>query len=234
MCRKVDERRLSNRLLPDTCCRLCGSDSNGRVLCRDCAGDLPPLGPVCRLCACSLTIAGTCPHCQRRPPPFARCLAAYKYDFPLSGLIHEMKYGGQPGLCQALGDLMLPVVRSRNQSLPDGLVPMPLHRRRMLTRGYNQALELARPLAAALGRPLLTGLCQRVRATRPQTLLAGRSRRDNVHNAFAVQAPPPAHVAIIDDVMTSGHTAAALGRCLHDAGATQVEIWVLARAGVSD
>lgn len=229
---KVYKRRFFIRPSPGPVCRLCRSAADGDILCHACASDLPQTGAACHRCAIPLPDHGLCcPKCQRRPPPQDLSIARYRYDFPLSELIQQMKYSGQPSLCQALGAHLLPALEYRDHPLPDALLPMPLHWRRAVVRGYNQALELARPLAAALNRPLLTKLCRRTRATRPQTGLVGRARRDNVHNAFTLLDTPPAHVAIIDDVMTSGHTVAALSRCLRDGGAKQVEVWVLARAG---
>lgn len=231
---KVNNRLLINQFLPGSVCRLCRADSADAILCPACVADLPWLGPACRRCAEALPADGLCPRCQRRPPPFQSCLAPFRYDFPLSELIQQMKFDGQPGLCHALGGLLLSAVRSSQQVLPDALLPMPLHWRRSAARGYNQALELARPLAAALERPLLTELCRRVRTTRPQASLAGRDRRDNVRDAFVLRGSPPARIAIIDDVFTSGHTVTALSRCLLKGGVKRVDVWVLARAGITD
>ncbi len=110
---------------------------------------------------------------------------------------------------------------------------MPLHWRRQLWRGFNQSLELARPIAAGLGIPLRTDLCRRVRATSAQTHLARGARRRNVRAAFRVHnGPLPRHVAIVDDVMTSGQTVTELARTLRRAGVEEVQVWALARAGL--
>lgn len=105
---------------------------------------------------------------------------------------------------------------------------MPLHRARLRRRGYDQALELARPLARGLGLPLCDGL-HRVRATAPQSELDARARRRNLRHAFAVQAPLPPHVALVDDVMTTGATLHAAAQALRRAGVGRIDAWVVAR-----
>lgn len=117
-------------------------------------------------------------------------------------------------------------------SRPALLLPVPLHRRRLRQRGYNQALELARPLAAAHGLALRCDLLQRVRPTAAQSELGAAARRANVRHAFALAegAHLPPHVALVDDVLTTGATLAACTRVLHRAGVRRVEAWALARA----
>ncbi|MEX2516434.1 MAG: hypothetical protein WD572_05920 [Gammaproteobacteria bacterium] len=114
---------------------------------------------------------------------------------------------------------------------PDVLVPVPLHWRRQLQRGYNQALELARPLSRQLGIPLRLDLCVRDRPTRAQSDLTYTERRRNLRRAFVCHNDIPAHIGIIDDVLTSGQTVTALASALCAAGAESVSVWVLARAG---
>ena len=112
------------------------------------------------------------------------------------------------------------------------MIPVPLHRARLRERGFNQATELARRLDRTLGIRHEPRLCTRHRNTPPQSLLPATARRLNLRNAFSVRGTlPAAHVAIIDDVMTSGHTSDELARTLKRAGADYVEVWVIARAG---
>ena len=118
------------------------------------------------------------------------------------------------------------------QPLPDALVPVPLHRRRLRERGYNQAREIAAPLARQLGVPLREGLLQRVRHTQPQSRLDADARQGNLDDAFAVTASGqlPAHVVLVDDVMTTGATLHAAAWALREAGVRRVDAWVCARA----
>jgi ComF family protein len=114
---------------------------------------------------------------------------------------------------------------------PDALIPLPLHRRRLRSRGFDQTLELARPLAKALAIPLLDDVLVRVRETAPQSRLDAPARRRNLSRAFAVRAGAtlPAHVALVDDVMTTGATLHAAAGALLRAGVARVDTWVCAR-----
>jgi len=114
---------------------------------------------------------------------------------------------------------------------PQALVPVPLHYRRLLHRGYNQSIELARVLSQRFDLPLLRHTSQRIHPTISQTRLDNRQRRQNVHQAFEVTSHQLFdHVAIVDDVMTSGQTIYELGNVLLTSGVRRVDAWVLARA----
>jgi predicted amidophosphoribosyltransferase len=121
-----------------------------------------------------------------------------------------------------------------HRSRPDALIPLPLHPRRLRARGYDQALELARPLAQRFGLPLRTDLLTRVRDTAPQSRLDAPARRKNLRRAFAVHRTalartPLKHVVLIDDVMTTGATLHAAAEALLRAGVERVDAWVCAR-----
>lgn len=221
------------RKLPAGSCLLCAGAAS-RLVCRGCHTDLPRLTQGCSHCALPLPQAGICPDCQRRPPPY-RALAACRYEYPVSRLIQRFKFHGQPGLGRELAALMLEQPPAFDPA-DTCLLPVPLHWWRQIRRGFNQATALALPLASGLGLPLQTHLACRVKPTRPQTVLQGRQRQHNVGGAFRARADiaPPGHVIIVDDVMTSGHTATALARCLRRAGVRMVTVWTFARAGISD
>lgn len=149
----------------------------------------------------------------------------------MDALIGRFKYGGQLHFGAMLGRLLAGRCRARHV---EGLVPVPLHGGRLAERGFNQAHELARPLAARLGLPILSDVCARTAATPPQAGLPARQRRRNLRGAFS--AAPCArgrHLAIIDDVMTTGSTASALAEALFEAGAASVEVWAVARGGTA-
>jgi ComF family protein len=130
-----------------------------------------------------------------------------------------------------LGRLLAEHLRGREAPLPGLIVPVPLHRQRLRERGFNQALELARTVAAHLGVTLEPHCCTRVRATGAQTELTARERRTNVRGAFRMEAPLAArHVAILDDVVTTGSTVQEVARVLASAGAERIEVWACARA----
>jgi ComF family protein len=222
-------------LLPRLC-PACGDWSGpGRLLCAGCEQALPRLATACPRCAAAYEhpdIQGVCGACQRRPPAFARTVALYHYAPPVDHLIRELKFHRQLGLASLLGERF--AVRLLNEPRrPDLIIPVPLHRSRLRERGYNQALEIAHPLARILGIPLAARALTRVRATVAQSALPFNARQKNVKGAFTVQpgtALKNLHIALVDDVMTTGSTVEAAARALHAAGAREVEVWVVARA----
>jgi len=172
-----------------------------------------------------------CGACQQLEPAFHATRAVFRYEHPVDSLLHGLKYHGRLDLARVLGILVATELASRGEIATDVLVPVPLDRSRLRERGYNQSLELARPIARRLGLPLDPFGVARNRPTRPQTELSCAERRKNVRGAFSVTNDfSGKNVAIVDDVMTSGATADALAAALKQAGARQVEVWVVARA----
>ncbi|WP_354003746.1 ComF family protein [Ramlibacter aurantiacus] len=173
-----------------------------------------------------------CGSCLREPPELDACHAAVDYAFPWTGLIARFKFQDEPGWARPLADLMRAVPAIAHAvSTADRVVPMPLSRRRLSERGFNQALELARRLGAGC---VDARLLLRVRDTLPQASLDLSRRRANVAQAFAVDPLRAAclagsHVLLVDDVMTSGASLAAAARALRQAGAARVTGVVLAR-----
>ncbi|HTL14445.1 MAG TPA: ComF family protein [Thermomonas sp.] len=211
-------------------CLVCGEPgAHRRDLCAACFADLPWQGPACPRCALPLPEAGTCGQCLQAPPPLDEVRAAFDYRFPLDRLLPRLKFHGDFAagrvLAQCMADALQDAVR------PQAILPLPLHRTRLRQRGYDQALELARPLARALNLPLLADALQRTRGTRAQSRLDAGARRRNLRGAFAV-APGialPGHVVLVDDVMTTGATLHAAARALRAAGVARVDAWVCAR-----
>ena len=172
-----------------------------------------------------------CGGCQRRPPRYSCVRAAFAYAPPVDGLIQGLKYHRKLNHARVLGSYLADFLETFPEARPDLVVPVPLHRARLRERGYNQALELARPVARRFKLPLEYLRVRRPRATAPQTELPRRKRRQNVRNAFRVERNlTGCHIAIVDDVMTTGHTVNSLAACLRQAGAETVRVWVLARA----
>jgi ComF family protein len=211
-------------------CLLCAGGGAERGLCSGCCADLPWQGSACQRCALPIPIPGTCGACLRSPPPQDRGWSVFDYRPPLDFMIRRLKFHRDLAWARVLGGLMAADISSRCDERVDAIVPVPLHRRRLAERGYNQALELARPLARRLGVPLAWDLCVRCRATAEQTELDAAARRANVRAAFSVRRSPPATVAVVDDVLTTGSTVAALAQALRRAGAKRVLVWVCARA----
>lgn len=221
----------------DALCPLCRCPTEGAGgLCLLCRADLPWLGHACRRCALPLPIAAgdTCGPCLRRPSPVERSLCALRYEVPVGGLVSGFKFHRDLAAGAALADLLVQVVQARtgpdaDNPVPDAIVPVPLHPRRLRRRGYNQAAELAKPLAELLQRPLLTAAVERRLDTADQIGLSALQRRRNLRKAFAVRSALPAHVAIVDDVLTTGATVLTLAKCLRAAGVGEITVWCLAR-----
>ncbi len=214
-------------------CLLCGAASLGSsALCQGCLGDLGLGGSACRRCAIALPVTGLCPVCQRRPPPFEAAWAAMPFQPLTRELVHQLKYQGRLASATVLGELLAMRLRQRDEPWPDLMIPVPLHPRRLRSRGFNQAAELARVLAARIPVRMDTFVCQRVRDTMPQARLGdARERRRNLRQAFRIgRELPGSSVAIVDDVVTTGATVTELASELRRAGAGRVEVWCVCRA----
>ena len=222
---------LQHWLLPLRCL-LCGArGADGLDLCRECAAELPRNRRCCARCALPLAEpAALCGECQRRPPPWARAWSPIRYGWPLDRLEARFKFGRDLAAGRVLGTLW--AREPHPDDLPDLIVPVPLHRSRLRRRGYNQALELARPLARRWGLPLRYDLLRRTRSTEAQSELDAIARRRNVRGAFVLHpgATLPDHIALLDDVMTTGATLAECVRVLRRAGVVRIDAWSLARA----
>jgi ComF family protein len=181
-----------------------------------------------------------CPQCHAGLPwcrpaaitaavPLQAVVAAFVYAPPVDHWVLRLKFHRDLAAGRLLSLLMLEACAGAAR--PTALVPVPLHRARLRQRGYDQALELARPLARQLRIPLRTELLQRARNTAPQSRQQHASERHaNLRGAFAATRgiTMPAHVALVDDVMTTGATLRAAAQALHDAGVRRVDAWVCA------
>ena len=225
-------RRLQFAVLPPHCL-LCGlrSDS-GRDLCAACAGDLIRSRICCPRCALPLDApASLCGECLQSTPPFASAFVPFVYASPLDQLETRFKFGRSLAAGRVLSELWIQAARENPPVLPQALIPVPLHPARLRERGYNQALELAKPLARAFDISLCNDVLVRTRVTPAQSNLDADARHKNLHGAFAVNATPlPQHVVVFDDVMTTGTTLRECARTLVRAGVERVDVWAVARA----
>ena len=210
--------------LPDQPCMLCGAMSPD-LWCVQCDAHLPYLaGPRCPICAQITPDGRTCGHCLNHPPAYARTIAAFCYEFPIDRLIQAMKYREQ----LALSKLFAKKLMLRIEQIPDCIIPMPLHPAKLKSRGFNQAHLIAAPIASALKIPQLA--CARLRDTPSQTGLAWKDRGENVRGAFGCDIDLTGkHVALIDDVMTSGASMNELAATVKKCGACEISAWVVAR-----
>ncbi len=227
------------RLLWPSLCQVCQSPGlEGLDLCGACLDALPWNMSACPHCALPLARPEPCGACLRRAAALARrgkapaldaVRAGVVYAAPIDRLLLRFKFHRDLAAGALLSQLLAEA--AVRWPRPDALVPVPLHRSRLRRRGYDQALELARPLGRALQLPVRAGLLQRVRATAPQSELRAGARRRNLRHAFAAtgNAPLPAHVVLVDDVMTTGATLQAAADALRRAGVQRVDAWVCAR-----
>ena len=226
--------RISHEWLCPRRCVLCASDARTLDLCPRCITVLPRIMRGCEACGISLSSGRLCAGCLNRPRRLGQVCIPYRYEPPLSSLILRLKFHRRLEAATPLGGILLERVRTLAMPRPDVILPVPLHPARLRQRGFNQALEIARPLAEGLGVPLAPGLASRRRNTAAQSSLANApARRRNVRDAFEVdfkRAAPPEHVAIVDDVVTTGATVTELARALKRAGVYRVDLWSVARA----
>ena len=214
-------------LLPAQPCLLCGAPTRRDGWCRQCDNDLPYLTSAsCPVCGLPTPGGNVCGRCLQQHPHFDRSVAVFAYAFPVDKLVQALKYGERLTLASILAQRLAQRIKHR----PDLVLPMPLHPARLRQRGFNQSHELARGVARKLGIALLDNGVQRIRDTTPQSTLPWKDRRRNMRNAFTCgEDLSGQHIAIVDDVMTSGATLNELGRILHRAGAREVSVWVVAR-----
>ncbi|MGJ7516870.1 ComF family protein [Pseudomonas baetica] len=218
-------------------CLLCDEVADGATpLCMACETELPWLGDHCQTCALPLPAAGlTCGQCLMRPPAFERVIAPWTYSFPIDSLITRFKHSAKWPFGHLLAELLAQALQHRFEDdlpRPELLLPVPLATRRLRQRGFNQAAMLTRWLSARLDLPCDERLLLRIQDTGAQQALNASERRKNLRSAFAL-APDASvkgrHLALVDDVLTTGATAQALAHLLMEAGAARVDVYCLAR-----
>jgi ComF family protein len=216
---------------------LCDETADGiPPVCTVCEIELPWLGDHCLTCALPLPAPGlTCGHCLKQPPAFEQVIAPWIYSFPVDSLITRFKHNAKWPFGRLLAELLAQYLQHRFEDdlqRPDALIPVPLANRRLRQRGFNQAAMLAHWLSTSLDIPCDERLLLRTQDTDAQQALNAEARRKNLRNAFAL-APGAVvkgrHLALVDDVLTTGATAQALARLLMDAGAARVDVYCLAR-----
>ncbi|GAA3718091.1 ComF family protein [Oceanisphaera sediminis] len=209
-------------------CLLCRHDCEQQALiCRQCRDELPQLEHPCPQCAFPLAVADAhCGQCQRQPPPWQRMRVLADFESPYPRLIHDLKYHQRALNGRLLGQLL---AQRLQPPYPEAILPVPLHWWRQLCRGYNQATEIACGLQDVLNIPVDTHALRRLRATASQTHLNRRQRKRNLHGAFAARPMAYHHVALLDDVITTGTTMTELTRLLHRQGVSRVEVWAACR-----
>lgn len=218
-------------------CQLCDEPCEaGASLCGPCEAELPWLGGRCAICALPLPAQGqVCGQCLKRAPAFDHVEVPWRFAFPVDTLVSRFKHQANWPLGRLLGERLAHHLQHAfvdGLQRPDRLLPVPLATRRLRQRGFNQAQMLGQWLSRTLAIPLDERSLQRIVDTPPQQQLDAATRRRNLRHAFAL-APDANlaghHLALVDDVLTTGATAEALARLLKGAGAARVDVYCLAR-----
>ena len=235
--RQYIEAMALQSVLP-TQCAVCLGWARARF-CADCLARHAAPKPRCHRCAIGVpalhgSTSGTaiCGACLQEPPPFSHGIAAVDYAFPWSRIVSAFKFRAALDLAPALAGLLCDATLAGSAPRPGVLVPVPLSPERLAERGMNQAWELARRVGSSLAIACRPALLQRLIDTPHLADLPRTQRAARIRGAFAVaprQSAHGLHIALVDDVMTSGATAAEAARVLLAGGATSVQVWVVAR-----
>ena len=218
-------------------CLLCDEPAEAEMpICVACEAEMPWLGEHCQTCALPLPEAGlTCDGCLLEPPAYEQVAVPWRYDFPVDSLITRFKHNAKWPFGHLLADVLSQYLQHRfDEDLPrpDALLPVPLAAKRLRQRGFNQAAMLARWLSRQLDLPCEENVVRRIQDTSAQQDLDAKARKRNLRNAFALTTDAHVkgrHLALVDDVLTTGATAQALARLLMNAGAVRVDVYCLAR-----
>ncbi|VAX01626.1 Competence protein F homolog, phosphoribosyltransferase domain; protein YhgH required for utilization of DNA as sole source of carbon and energy [hydrothermal vent metagenome] len=222
------------RVLRDQYCYLCdtANDNAEFDICSVCLSELPYKNQSCSRCALPLvsTHSPVCGQCLRDPPSYDAILSPFEYQFPLDTFITELKFRNKLYRAHTLGKLFSHYLQSKSTALPECIIPVPLHPKRLQQRGFNQSIEIARVIAKQLKVPVDKNYCIRNKNTQAQSDLNADQRHQNVKNAFQIKQPRKyQHVAIFDDVVTTGHTVEALATLLRQQNISVIQVWSIAR-----
>lgn len=221
------------RLFPVQCL-VCGDDCHELALCHDCAQDLKRNQHTCRRCAEPLSENyhdSLCGKCLQREPAFDLVISPFLYQHPIDRLVTRFKFHADLTAGRILGRLLAQHISEHVRELPDCLIPVPLHHSRLRQRGFNQSQEICRVLSRQFEIPSNANLCVRQRKTSSQSGLNEKQRRKNIRGAFKVKNDIPyRHVALVDDVMTTGNTVNELSRVLRKKGVETIQVWSVCRA----
>jgi ComF family protein len=216
-------------LFPQTC-MLCAASAGGELaICADCLKDLPwHTAEHCPQCGLTSTHHQICGACLKSPPAFDSTLALFRYAYPVDAMLKRYKYQHQLTMAEAFGALMVNTLETNHR--PDVIIPMPLHPQRLQERGFNQSVEIGRIIAKRLHIKMDYQSCIRTKFSPPQASLPFRERISHMRGAFACEKRLDGlHIALVDDVMTTGASLNELAKVLKKAGASRVDCWVVAR-----
>lgn len=224
-------RTIFNQFLANStlcvCCNYHPNQKNG--FCLGCYQDLPHLKTPCLHCGLPLIDGQFCT-CKAEDWPFTACISAFSYQFPIKQLISQYKNQARLALCLPMAQALVTQIRHLDLPLPQLLIPVPTHAQKLKQRGFNQSAELAKNLAQLLNIPVDLHSLQLAHQTNSQKQLSKQQRQHNTAHIYQLNKPISAtHIAIIDDVITTGATTKSLAYLLREQGAKQIQTWTIAR-----
>jgi ComF family protein len=217
-------------LNPGLCLGCTHSLEPKQYFCPACTKQLKQLNNPCTLCGNENKTSGRlCAACLYDPPRWQKLVAPLNYQGLARDLLIQLKFADSLHLANSLVSTVIDLFDT-DEPLPEVLLPVPLHRNRLISRGYNQAFEIARVMSHLLDIPVDTRALRRIRDTESQSGLSAYKREKNILKAFAYETLTHySHVAVVDDIITTGSTANEITKTLHRNGVEHVEIWGLAR-----
>ncbi|MFK8066858.1 MAG: ComF family protein [Gammaproteobacteria bacterium] len=220
-------------------CVLCGERCNktdtfkSTFLCSACKKDLPIINNPCQVCGMPLSLKSStkiCGSCLNNAPFYQQSLIPLQYNFPVTSLVKQLKFNNKFIYSEILSQILLEKIQQGSSSFPEYIIPVPLHFYRLIKRGFNQSELIAKSLSCQLEIPVDLKCCKRIRNTPHQTGFTINERNKNIRNAFSVNGTFSAkHIAIVDDVVTTGSTVNELARMFQKSGVEKIEIWAAAR-----
>lgn len=220
-----------NWLLPRPCIKCAAPLSRAsHPCCEDCYLGMPFQAPSCQQCGQTMAAdQDVCGRCLVTPPAYDACFCPFSYAPPVDHQIRSFKYHDRPELAKILAQLLSREIDNMAIPMPDVLLPVPMHTSRLRKRGYNQSLLLAQELGKILGIDVNRKALIKKHKTTPQADLNLKQRTKNLAGSFALRHPIEAkHVAIVDDVVTTGSTVAEIAKTLKRNGVDYVQIWGIA------
>ncbi|WP_018624131.1 ComF family protein [Kangiella aquimarina] len=215
-------------------CSLCGLGTDYSGFCDPCLSAVQRQGQYCQQCGNSLgkqPIGAVCGQCLKKPPRYQALISATHYEFPVNHAISEMKFEKQLHHIRSFSNLLLNELIAYYQDipLPQAIVPIPLHSNRLRERGFNQSQLIAKHLTRKLDIPLLEHALLRIKDTPHQIGLKAVERRKNLKRAFTVKQELPKHIALVDDVVTTGSTIQEASKQCLKHGVERIDVWCLAK-----
>ena len=222
-------------IYPNVCLQCGAIGENGIDLCQRCYQGLPWIQYACDRCALPLTSMDTklCGSCSNHEYYFDHAHAPFQFEGFIRDALYQFKFNQKLNQGKLLAQLLLQHIKKQQLTIPEIIIPVPLHKKRLRKRGYNQALEITRILGDELSCNYFYHDVYRNRDTSVQMELPAKQRHKNVKDAFSIKENATVlknkHVCIVDDVMTTGSTVNEVAKCLKKAGVAKIDVWCTAR-----